>query len=205
MADQNVSEDFNYDDVYVPEDASEDKLTRLRQLGEEMLRREAAVKDAEEKLQAAKMALSDLTEISIPRIMQDIGLEAVTLQNGRELGLNDVLSANISAERADPAHRWLEENGQGGLIKRRVVVSFSREQESQAKKLIANLNKYKTPMPYVVDRKVEPQTLKKAVKEMKEAGTLTPEAEQLFGVYTKKVAAFKDKKSAKAKRDSTPF
>jgi len=208
MADQHeqehAPETFDYSGYTTQEAPSDDKLTRLRQLGEEMLRREAAVKDAESALQDAKMALSDITEIAIPRIMQEVGIDALQLQDGNELRLKEVLAANISAERADAAHRWLEENGQGGLIKRRVIVSFSREQESQAKKLIANLNKYKTPMPYMVDRKVEPPTLKKAVAEMKEAGALTPEAENLFGVYTKKVATFAAKRGSKSKK-SDPF
>jgi len=185
MADNN----FDYSDYITPTlPDSDDRLIRLSKLCIEMVRREKAVADAEAVLQSAKQSLVDITETSIPNLMAEIGCAAYRLESGQEIEIVPVLSANISAERAEPAHAWLEANNQGGLIKRRVVVSFSREQEAQARHLVTNLKKYKTPMPFDVERKVEPPTLKKAVKEMMEQGILTDEAKALLGVFQKKVA-----------------
>ena len=200
---------FNYEEFAdaTPAADTDDKLTSLSKLGMELVRREKIVADAEAALQTAKMNLADLTERAIPTIMASLNMTSFKLASGHEIEIKPVLAANISEDRRDAAHAWLEDNGEGGVIKRRVVVAFSRDQEKQAAHLIRNLEKYKTPMPFSVERKVEPATLKKLVKERLQAGELPEEARALLGVFEKKVAEVKTPgvKKSKGSTKSDPF
>lgn len=183
---------------------STDALARLTKLGQKLLAQQHAVACIEEDLAAANVVLRDIAEVQLPSLMAELGLSSFTLTSGQVINIKDVFAAQISEDRRENAHKWLEDNGLGGIIKRRVVVAFNREQEKQAQHLVRNLSKYKTPMDYTVERKVDPNTLKKTVKELMEGGNLPDDARALFGVFTRKVAEV-GKPTTRKKKSDTPF
>lgn len=202
-----MPENFSdYEDDATAAPKSDDALALLAKLGQELLARQKALAIAEDRVVEAKKAVTETAEVKIPELMKSLGLSSFRLDGGQEINVEDVFGANISAERRDAAHLWLEENGQAGIIKRRVVIAFSRDQEKQAAHLVRNLDKYKTRMEYTVERKVEPATLKKTARELMEKGELPENAQGLLGVFKKKVAKVATPGSKKrAKHDENPF
>lgn len=195
---------YEDDAVAVPQSA--DKLAQLGKLGQEFLRKQKAVADAEAALAKAKEEFAKVAEVEIPEVLASVGLGGITLPDGREITLVENLYANISEDRKDAAHDWLEKNNQGGVIKRQVVVAYNREQEADAAALVQYLSTLPTPVNYRVDRSVHAQTLKKLVRELMEEGTLPQEAQALFGVFRKKVAEIAEAKKRGGKRKgSNPF
>jgi hypothetical protein len=81
--------------------------------------------------------------------------------------------------KVDDAFTWLRENGHGDLIKNNVMLTFGRNQDNEAKSLIAELREKGHNVKQA--EKVEPMTLKAFVKEQIQGGKNVPA--DLFGVY----------------------
>jgi len=196
---------YEEDATEVPQ--SNDALAQLAKLGQELLARQKALAVAEDAVVAAKKSLTEIAEVQIPELMLSLGISSFRLASGQEISVDDVFGAHISEERRDAAFAWLEANGQSGIIKRRVVVAFGRDEEAQAAALVAELDAHATPLDYAVERNVAAATLKKTARELMEKGELPEEAQALLGVFKKKVAklATPGTKKRGGKRGSNPF
>lgn len=148
-------------------------LNQLAELGEELHRRERAVLEAEANLKKAQKALQDIAEIQIPEAMEDLGLAHFRTTSGFEIELEKHYHASITKENQTEAHRWLDEHGHGGMIKRNVLVAFNRDQETAARKLLADLRAAGYP-GVKEEASVHSSTLRAWVKNRTEAGEEVP-------------------------------
>lgn len=71
----------------------------------------------ENELKDTKKKLADLTDVQIPAIMEEMGMQSGTTPSGVTVELSQVVYANISEEQQEAAFNWLRENGHGGMIK----------------------------------------------------------------------------------------
>lgn len=160
------------------------KISALACELEDARRQESA---AEVELARRAARVQDLEENLIPEAMAEAGVDAFTTSDGREISIKDFVHTAITGANKEAAHRWLEENGHGGMIKRVVSVSFNKEQGEEAKELVQRLS---GDFPAVKqDQAVHASTLKAWVTRRLEDGDDFPQ--ELFSVYVKKVAKIK--------------
>jgi len=157
-------------------DISLKELTnRSEELGE-LLSRFA---DLEEQMGKLKAKTRELSEIIIPNMLSELGLSEITLKDGNKITTTTYYSARITDENREEAFAWLDENGFSDIIKNTVSVSFGREEDDSAKRLLDALDTdgYKTAQK----KHVEPMTLKAFVREQVEKGSDLPL--ETFNVY----------------------
>jgi hypothetical protein len=134
--------------------------------------------------------LRDLLWRLIPDEMKRLGLEKLTTPDGLEVESKREVNANISKERESTAFAWLNANGHGSLIKREIKISFNRDQEIEARKLLETLQ---ADYPAATENQtVHNSTLKAWVKEMLNKGVAIPQ--ETFGVFDRQVAKIKQAK-----------
>lgn len=144
----------------LPQDS---ELSSLSQLGEDLVEAENAVFLAEHKLKLAKSARDNIANTQIPELMKELGVEFIGLAGGRRVDVTPILSVTPLAADRPLVFAALEEQGAGALIKTTVSVPFGRGQDEKVKELLELLQT--KGLAGKLDKKVEPQTLKKHVKE----------------------------------------
>lgn len=150
-----------------------------------------------EELDTANEALRLNRETDLPTLMDQLGLTDFGLAGGHRVEVLESVNASVPAK--DPAmtaaaHAWLEANGYGSLIKRRIEIFFDREDEAWAKAFLAQCARRKRQLNLNVKRWVEPQTLSAFVREqLKAAREQNRDPEELapaatLGIFKRKYA-----------------
>jgi hypothetical protein len=145
---------------------------------------EENVTKIEAELAKAKDRLHFFKTDLIPTYMYDLGLEKVTTNTGHEVSVKTSYYGNISEERLESATKWLEEHGDGSLVKTTIGHTFGKGEEEQVDKLVLLNFLQEHMMEYNEKKGVHPQTLKAFIKRKLEAGEIFPH--ELFGVYVAK-------------------
>lgn len=164
----------------------DDALAGISQLARLLITAQKTVVDAEETLKEAKQIERELSAKALPEAMDAVGMESFTV-DGRMIKVSDALRCSVPVANRDECYDWLEAGGNGGMVKRNVVVSLSCNQEGEAAQLVGELaEKYENVK---TERKVEPSTLKKFIREELEAGREIDLA--LFGAENFRIAKIK--------------
>jgi hypothetical protein len=167
--------------MFEPEDKpmGDASLKALSDKSKELENLDNAIKDIEEELGKYKAMYREISEVEIPSMLSELGLSEITLANGNKISTTSYYSARISEDKRDEAFQWLNDNGFADIIKNTVSVSFGREEDDSAKKLVDSLedNGYATAQK----KWVEPMTLKAFVREQVEKGSDLPL--ETFNVY----------------------
>lgn len=151
----------------------------------------ALIKDKEGELEQIGHQLANkqeelriLNQVQLVNLMEELKLAEFTTANGVKVTMDEIIEAGISEERRYEAHKWLDDNGHGGMIKRQIGVDFNKGQETEAQQLMVELNK---KYPAVTEKKtVHHSTLKAWCREMLKEGKNFPL--ETFGVFRRKVA-----------------
>lgn len=130
---------------------------------------------AEIDLKGKKKALDELAEVTIPELMEEVGLDIVRTKGGLEVDVTEKIRANITKANLPAALAWLRKNGHDKLIKGKLVIT------PKDNKHMAQLQKRMAKLDYKADEGVHAQTLGAFVREMLEDGKRIPE--KLLGVY----------------------
>ena len=166
---------------------SKDSLKQLGTLCAQLRTVQFQVADIDGQLKIAEDLQRKIQEEDIPELMRECGLTAVTLEDGSKVELRDDIQCGIAEERREAAHQWLRAQGLGGIIKIAVAVTFGRDENARAERLVEALAKKNYDVE-VVER-VHPQTLKATLNERREKGVTVPE--EPFGLRPYTVAAVK--------------
>lgn len=167
-------------DLREPEAPSEDKLQQVMALAYLMVEQEREVAALEEALKETKAALQRTQTEDLPALMEEIGMLSVTLKDGSKVDVVEDIQCGIKVADRDAAHKWLIDNGFGGLIKTQVITEFGRGQLEDAINYAAEANAKFPANPAGVKDTVHPATLKSFLKEQLEKGAALPM--ELFGV-----------------------
>lgn len=151
---------------------------------------EIAVEVAEAELKARKITVLELKRSTIPALMASMHMEKFS--NGElSVTVKKGIFSSVTAERAAAVHKWLEENGHGGLIKREISVPFAMGQDEQAAELRMLLdNKY--PGNVKQEEWVETNSLNAFLRKQLEAEVEIPL--ELFGAQEYREAKVERKK-----------
>jgi len=167
--------------MFEPEDKpmGDASLKALSEKSQELQKLDGDIQDLEEKLGQLKASYRQLSEVDIPNMLSELGLSEITLADGNKISTATYYSARISEEKRDEAFTWLNDNGFADIIKNTVSVSFGRDEDDSARKLVDSLedNGYATAQK----KWVEPMTLKAFVREQVEKGSDLPL--ETFNVY----------------------
>jgi len=167
--------------MFEPEDKpmGDASLKALSEKSNQLQKLDDAIKEAEQTLGQLKAEYRELSEVDIPSMLSELGLSEITLKDGNKISTSTYYSARISEDKREEAFQWLNNNGFGDIVKNTVSVSFGREEDDSARKLVDSLedNGYATAQK----KWVEPMTLKAFVREQVEKGSDLPL--ETFNVY----------------------
>jgi hypothetical protein len=165
-------------------------LTRVVALGELLVERQAALKEAEDRAASIKADVLKIEREDLPSLMAEVGLSTVTLTSGKSISIKEDCDARISEGNKPAAFGWLLAHGFGGLIKTVVSMTLPKGDHDTAV-VIADAMRSQFPgRDVALEEAVHPQTLKAFVKERMAAGDAVPI--DLFGVYAYNKAVIKN-------------
>ena len=149
-----------------------DKVIELKNLEDE-------VKNAEESLSKLKEKTRYISQIEVPKMMEEMHVTKLKLKDGEIIEIKKIYGASISPENQEKAFTWLRNNGLGDIIKNDITVTFGRGEDNKA----ANYAVLAQGQGYEPVQKigVHPQTLKAIVRERLESGREMPS--DLFKTY----------------------
>ena len=149
-----------------------DKVIELKNLEDE-------VKNAEESLSKLKEKTRYISQIEVPKMMEEMHVTKLKLKDGEIIEIKKIYGASISPDNQEKAFTWLRNNGLGDIIKNDVTVTFGRGEDNKAATydVLARGQGYE-PVQIIG---VHPQTLKAVVRERLEAGQEMPS--DLFKTY----------------------
>jgi len=168
-----------------PIDRSSDSLTTLTNLTREMIRLEANLKEKEEEASLIKKDLSQLRDRTIPDFMSSLNLKEFTGSTGKKLKIVDSINASIPSQsaifkekdefkrelleqRRSKAFQFLRNTGNDSIIKNEIIIPLGKDSSE-------DFNKFEKfaqqeGIEFENQENVHAATLKKWVKEMREAG-----------------------------------
>lgn len=114
-------------------------VNELTEAAQALVAAERATEAADAALKAAKERERVMREETLPGMMQELGVEKMTLTDGNEITVKQEVYASVPEARKEAAFDWLEKNGYGGLIKTVVLKEFGRDQLEEVHHLIDEL------------------------------------------------------------------
>lgn len=176
----------------IPTDITEvpdDRLEDIRKLVSTIKGLDDTIESLEKQLDLRKAERHRAATEFLPDLMLGAGIQSIRLANGEFVVVEKFYNAKIPDKFKETAHKWLDENGFGGLIKTEVTTKHSRGDRQNALRVFQLLKKNGF-IPLRADI-VHWQTLRAWVKEQIEGGN--PPPQHLFGTYIGNIAKIKDK------------
>lgn len=162
---------------------SNDQLSELSVLAKMQLDLEAAIDETERELAALKKQHKQLAEVSIPDLMQQVGMAEFTLDNGYKVTVKPFYGANINDENREQCFAWLRDHELGDIIKHEVTAKLGKDSDKAATQIVGYLASI--GVDYADKEFVHPMTLKSFVKEQCEENTEFPK--DMFKVFEGKL------------------
>jgi hypothetical protein len=170
---------------------TEDHLQMLVRMASTLREKLQEVADAQAELDRCTADLNRYQLTVLPEAMELAGVADYTLSDGTKLVVRDDVKASITEANRPFAHKWLRDNGHGGVIKEAYVVDVRTLTEEQREALYAQIMSYDVTAEDV--ESVHAATLKALVKELLEKGTALPPS---FSIFQFKKAELKTAKKA---------
>jgi len=180
--------DLNLDDVFLDaEEAlkaipSDEKLASLSKLAHEQHAIEQDIAQIEANLADKKKLYNEISEIKLPEVMDELGIDQFNLANGIKVKVSPFYSGKITDTKA---YTWLEENNEADIIKGEVVIPFPKGFDKQKLRMIVKVAE-ELGLSANVGEQVHPSTLRAWIKDMIQSGQQFPR--ELFNVYVGKRA-----------------
>lgn len=170
------------------EKVSDEAISSLSELCEKKAKLLEYIAEAEEALKALKKQHAYVDEVQIPEKMQDLGVESITLNDGKKVAVTNVYAGSVRKDSAMEAFMWLEQNGHGGIVKSEVKVNFGKGERENAVELVTNMREdYGVLAEF--KQSVHPMTMKSFVREQHEKGEDLPDT--LFSTHIGKKTTLK--------------
>lgn len=177
---------------YLNDAPTDQGVSTLSNLGKQLVDAEVKVLEAEKALKQAQLLKQDIEERMIPEAMREAGVEELKLAGGVVIGIKPILSVTVKKENKQRVLNWLEKSGHAGIIKRTLKVAFRKDQQKDADNLIKVLVE-DHKMPTKEEREYASATLKKIVKDRREAGQYVPEIITVYSAEKAEIVKGKPK------------
>ena len=169
-------------DIIDPKKLSEE-VEKLKSLQSE-------IKNLEDRVKDLKEDEKHFSCVIIPKLMEDMNLKSLKLQDGSELTIKKIYSASMRADKKAEAIQWLRNNGLGDIVKNEITVNFGQGEENKAAEY-ATLAKGQGYEPSQKEA-VHAMTLKVTMEDWKNKGNEVPE--DLFWTFDGNQTKIKNKK-----------
>ena len=156
-----------------------DVLGRISRLADEMHDTDKKIAEAELTVKKLKETHRQIAEEQLPELFEQVGMKELKTLKGLPLKLKSKVFTNISKGRKPTAIAWLDANGQGGMVKRCVIIDFDKTQETKVAALLRLIGKGWPNHRTELD--VHASTVKAFVKRQLEDGKKIPL--DIFGVH----------------------
>ncbi len=168
-------------------------MSRIEGLAQEQLDAEARVSALEAQLAEAKAAVTLVKETKLPNLLEEaqLGKSKVVTPGGLIINLKEAIRGTIPKGNEEKAHTWLEDNGNGALIKRTVTIDFNKDQEAWARKFMRDCAQRKKALNLKLVRGVHASTLRAFIKVSLADGIAIPL--DTFGAYRQRFTDVKVK------------
>jgi hypothetical protein len=161
-----------------------------------MVNWETTISRLEADLKEAKKKHTSLVMETIPALFDEAEFSGFRMKDGREVVVEDIVSASIPKKNQPAAFQWCRDHDHGGIIKNEITIAFGKGEDDTAVQLLGKLAQEGY---HGVKQKetIHTQTLKAWVRELIEQGDRgeIPEAdklpEELFGVFRGRKAVIK--------------
>jgi hypothetical protein len=187
MESDKMLEDMLADSQNLP---SDNGLSKVSRLAEELIDKEEQVKEAEARLKILKEQARDVAERQLPDAMAEVGMAKFVLTDGSEVTVKPFYSAKIGDDKRDECFNWLQDHGHEALIKDEVSITFNKGEHERAEEFKSQLEQQ--GIEYNGKMGVHSQTLTAFVREQVESGAEFPL--ELFNVYIGQIAKVKRSK-----------
>lgn len=84
---------------------------------------------------------AELKQVTMPKIMKDLGLKEHTLPTGETLKLSKTLNVTLIEDKKEDAYTWLRANNHGSVIKHEVSITFTDDKVKDADGLVTYCQK----------------------------------------------------------------
>lgn len=154
--------------------------------------------ESKQKLAEAKVITSQI----LPELMNELGLTKVVTKDDMTVSVKEVVAGSIPSQgainkasgqerealecRLEEALEWIEENGGGKIVKRRILADIGKDEEASEKALAAL---QELEIPCYAEHSVHHSTLNSWLKEVIANGKNPPES--TFSLFTGTVAEIK--------------
>lgn len=118
-----------------------DVLGRISVLADEMHQLDKDAADAELKVKKLRETHRQIAEEQLPELFEQVGMKELVTYRGLPLKLKNKVFTSISKGRKPTAIAWLDANGQGGMVKRCVIIDFDKTQEDKVAALLRLIDK----------------------------------------------------------------
>jgi hypothetical protein len=158
---------------------SKDALARISVLADSMHQLDKDIAEAELKVKKLKARHEQIAEEQLPELFREVGMKELTTLTGLPLKLKNKVHTNISKGRKPKAIAWLDEHGQGGMVKRSVIIDFDKTQQDKVDALFRLIGKGWPNHRAELD--VHASTVKAFVKKRLENGETIDH--EIFGIH----------------------
>lgn len=194
-----MSDSNEEDRVDIPDYSSEapssndDSMKRLNRMVLEMGNLEIQKHELEAQLEELNKQIREYSENLIPALMNEVGTDLYRTKSGITVELRDEVRASFpkDEQKRSKAFRFLEENGDDGIIKRQFVIQYGRDSVEWANKLHDELKRLNVAEHATVneDWSIHHQTLVSYLKgKIKEGANIPLES---FGAFIQSFAKIK--------------
>lgn len=119
----------------------DDALGRISLLADEMHDIDKQIAEADLSVRKLREAHRQIAEEQLPELFEQVGMAELKTRSGLPLKLKNRVHTNISKGRKPNVIAWLDANGQGGMVKRSVIIDFDKTQEEKVKALLRLIGK----------------------------------------------------------------
>jgi len=102
-------------------------------LSDTLVQLENEVTEAEEALSALKNKRKTIAEEHLPTMLETMGIDGLSLSNGKQIVLNEFVDARIKDSEA--AFDWLRATNNDSIIKNQVSITLGRDQDDLAQEI----------------------------------------------------------------------
>jgi hypothetical protein len=166
-------------DGFSTQPAEQDGLERLAELASELVELEKAVEAQKEQLAAAERRAKVMSTKTIPELVVELGIPIpaeglkIPTRHGFSIVVKEEVHGDCSKANMPALIKWLDANGEAGMVKRELSLAFNRDQSEKALELEKKL---RPEYPMVESKEtVHKGTLKAWVRRRLEAGENLPD------------------------------
>lgn len=187
--------DLDYSEFQDTPGPGDNIMAQLGGLAKEQLDAEAEVARLEEELRKAQEKVKDISEHRLPTLMEEAKMESFVTSDGLKITLREIIRASIPEAGSEKAFDWLEDNGQGAMIKRQFVIEFGKSEDKWADKFERDLKARKRQLNVKRKKSVHSSTLSAFIREQLEEGV--PIDMRMFGAFRQRHSKVETKDTKK--------